>query len=466
MNQEITDNLNQNGQDEDLNLHELIRVAFSHLRLIGWVVGLFFLVAGLYAFLWPKTYESTTTVKVPDASQSAQGMLRQLVPTGSGDPVETFVQICKSGTVASSVVKALNLPSRPEYAGLSTQSLYQSLLKTVSITNVLKTNIVSITARSGDPKLAADLANSWAQAFLQTNLDLSHKGAESKVAFLEDQAKQLREKLSNPDLRLNDESKADELIYAQLLQNLQQARLEEKVNDAGIVVVDSGVVPEKAVSPKKGRSLILALLLGLVVGLQAAFLLEKFQDRVKDEEQLKRVTGLANYAVVPNFRDEYPEGMAPPGLGERFSPKVLIHNPVFLHAFYRESFKVLRTNLTLAQADKPLKALAILSPGPEEGKTLANANLAIFPGPGGQENTLGGRRFPEILGAENFRDRERNGNGAAPGPHRPKVLAGNDTPLGRGEPGPDSQHRHPAQSGGAFRERGHEKTDRGNEGQV
>jgi len=37
----------------------------------------------------------------------------------------------------------------------------------------------------------------------------------------------------------------------------------------------------------------------------------------------------------------------------------------------------LRTNLTLSQADKPLKVLAVLSPGAEEGKTLVNANLAI-----------------------------------------------------------------------------------------
>jgi len=101
------------------------------------------------------------------------------------------------------------------------------------------------------------------------------------------------------------------------------------------------------------------------------------RDRVKHEDSLKQVTGLPNYAIIPDYHEDYPTGLSPPDPKERFSIKVLVNNPVFAHAFYKESFKVLRTNLTLAQADRPLKAMAVLSPGPEEGKTLVNANLAI-----------------------------------------------------------------------------------------
>ncbi len=394
MNPSNLDNLDNgfspsNGNEEDLNLSEILRVAISHAKFIGITVALFLALALLYAFLWPKTYEAVTTVKVPDASQTAQGMLRQLVPTGSGDPVETYVEICQSQSVAEQVVQALNLSTKPEYLDLTGQDIVRRLLKsTVKVSNVKTSNILSINAKSHDPKLAADLANAWAQAFIAVNLDLSHKGAESKREFLEGQAKDMRQRLANPDLRLNDESKADELIYAQLLQDLQQANIESKVNDAGIVVVDNAVVPEKPVSPKKLLSLLLAFFLGLVVGLQGAFLLEKMQDRVKDDEVLAKVAGLPNFAVVPDFRQDYPAGLTPPGASEKFSPKFLIHNSVFEHAYYRESFKVLRTNLTFARADKPLKAMAVLSPGPEEGKSLVNANLAISLAQGGKKTLL------------------------------------------------------------------------------
>ncbi len=369
----------QPNVEEDLNLHELARVAFSHRKMIAWVTGIFAVLALLYAFLWPKTYEAETTVKVPDSSQTAQGMLRQLVPmSGSGDPIETYVEICSSATVADEVSQHLGLAAKPGFANMTEQQIIGALLKgTVKIANVKTSNIISITAQSHDPKLASDLANAWAQAFIDVNLNLSHESAQSKREFLEQQAKEMKARLNNPDLQLNDESKADEVLYAQLLQDLQQAQIEEKVNDAGIVVVDPAVVPERAVSPKKSRSLLLALILGLLAGLQAAFLLEKLRDRIMSEEQLKRVTRLPNYGLIPDYREDYPESMEPPAEGERFSPKVLIQNPVFQHAYYRESFKILRTNLILSQADKPLKVLAVLSPGAEEGKTLVNANLAI-----------------------------------------------------------------------------------------
>lgn len=367
------------GADDELDLRGAARVALSHARLAA-CVALAFLVLGLaYAFLWPPTYEAVTTVKVPDISQTAQGMLRQLVPmSGSGDPIETYLQVCQSQTVAESVARALDLASKPEYAGKTGQEITEKLLKhAVKVTNVKTSNVLSIKAQSRDPRLAADLANAWAQAFIQVNLDLSHKGAESKREFLEGQAKEMRQRLTNPDLRLNDESKADELIYAQLLQELQQAEIEEKVNDAGIVVVDLAQVPEKPASPKKALSLVLSLVLGLFAGLQSAFLWERLRDRIEDEESLKRLTGLPNYGQVPDFREDYPENLLPPALGDRFNPKVLIFNPVFRHAYYRECFKILRTNLTLAHAGEPPRAVAVLSPGPEEGKTLVNANLAI-----------------------------------------------------------------------------------------
>jgi capsular polysaccharide biosynthesis protein len=291
--------------------------------------------------------------------------------------VQTYVEIARSENVARNTATSLGLASRAGYTGLPPAELVEKLRRTVTVTNVLKSNILSIKARSQDPKLAADLSNAWAASFIAVNLDLSKKGAESKRLFLEDQARQIRERLNNPRLRLNEESKADEVMYAQLLEKLQEAKLAESVDDTGIVVVDPATVPLRPIAPKKTRSVLLGLLLGLFLGVQAAFLLDRARDRVKHEDTLKRVTGLPNYAVVPDFREDYPQGLGAPDPKERFTIKALVSNPVFAHSFYKESFKVLRTNLTLAQADKPLKAMAVLSPGPEEGKTLVNANLAI-----------------------------------------------------------------------------------------
>ncbi len=396
--------------EEDLNLHDLIRIVISHARFIAYVTSICLFLTLVYAFFWPPTYEAITTVKVPDASQTTMGMLRELAPnTGSGDPLETYVEICQSENVAYRASNSLNLMNQPEYKNLTSQELINSLRKTVIITNVKKSNLLSIQVHSHNPQLASDLANAWAQAFIDVNLDLSHQGARSKRKFLEEQVTEVKQRLHNPDLRLDEESKADEMIYNLLLQKLQEAHIEENVDASGIVVVDTAAKPEKPISPKKVRSLALALILGLAFGIQLAFLLERLRDRVNQEDQLKRVTSLPNYAVVPNFHEDYPEGLAPPAIGERFSPKSLIQNPIFQHSYYRESFKVLRTNLTYAQADKPLKALAVLSPGPEEGKTLVNANLAVSLAESGKKTLLVDADFRKssvrkIFGLENSSD--------------------------------------------------------------
>ena len=374
-------------QNDELNLQDIFRVAFSHLGLIASTVIFCAGLALAYALFWPPTYEAVTTIKVPDSTQSPTGMLKELVPIGS-DPVQTYVEICRSSNVAQRAVSILKLAALKENAGKSDIEIGKGLLDQITVTNVLKSNIISINAKSGEPKQAAALANAWADSFIAANLDLSHKGAESKRAFLEDQAKSIRERLNNPALRLNEESKADEIMYGELLEKLQEAKLAEDVDDTGIVVVDQATQPRLPVSPKKFRSLALGILLGFFAGLQLAFLLDRLRDRIKHEKVLQQVTGLPNYAVIPDFREDYPASLNPPDPKERFSPKALIQNPVFSHAYYRESFKVLRTNLTLALADKPLQAFMILSPGPEEGKTLVNANLAISLAEAGKKTLL------------------------------------------------------------------------------
>lgn len=140
------------------------------------------------------------------------------------------------------------------------------------------------------------------------------------------------------------------------------------------MVVDKAELPNGPIKPKKGLALVLGLLIGLFIGVQAAFWLEKIQDRVKSEEDLK-ATGLTPLAFIPNFRQK--DGKIIFSSTERFSPKHLIDNHDFDNSSYPESFKVFRTNLTFSQIDKKLQVISVFSSNPEEGKTLVNADLAL-----------------------------------------------------------------------------------------
>jgi capsular polysaccharide biosynthesis protein len=264
----------------------------------------------------------------------------------------------------------------------------ETLQKLVGLSNVKKSNVIANTAKSKDPQRAADIANTWAKAFIEVNLDLSHAGAKSKREFLEKQSQMMKDRLNDPSMRLNQESKPTNYLNAKLLSDLQGAKLEDEPSTTQVSSWSTRRSTPRNPSAQKEAIGHAGFHLGLALGFQLAFLMDRMRDHVFNEDVLKAKTGLPNYAIVPDYHEEYPEGFEPPSADERFSPKTLIQNPVFQHAFYRESFKVLRTNLTYAEADRPLKTISVLSPGPGEGKTLVNANLAIALSQSGKKTLL------------------------------------------------------------------------------
>lgn len=116
------------------------------------------------------------------------------------------------------------------------------------------------------------------------------------------------------------------------------------------------------VSPRPTRSLVLAGLLGLLVGVAAAILREMLDVTIKNAETLRTVAGAPVLAVVPFDGDA------------KAKPLVMAGNP---HSPRAEAFRHLRTNLQFVDVDRPVKAIVITSSVPDEGKSTTAVNLAI-----------------------------------------------------------------------------------------
>jgi capsular exopolysaccharide synthesis family protein len=168
---------------------------------------------------------------------------------------------------------------------------------------------------------------------------------------------------------------SNQFIYQMLLQQDQEAHIAQNSDDSGIVVVDHGVVPEKPVRPMVLVSLLVGLVLGLMISLQVAFIREKIQDHIQVEEDIQRITGSMPLANIPNFRKMEGKILFPEG--DKFSPKHLIEGEAFKSSYYRESFKILRTNMVFSAVDRQLRILSVFSSNSGEGKTLANSDLAL-----------------------------------------------------------------------------------------
>jgi capsular exopolysaccharide synthesis family protein len=127
-------------------------------------------------------------------------------------------------------------------------------------------------------------------------------------------------------------------------------------------IVDPASLPTTPVSPQPVRNIGLAVLVGLLLGVAAAFVRELLDTSIKGSEDIGEVT------EVPVLgRIQFDSGVSKQPLLSDLtstSPRV-------------EAFRILRTNLQFVDVDRDKKIFVVTSPMPREGKTSTASNTAI-----------------------------------------------------------------------------------------
>jgi polysaccharide biosynthesis transport protein len=181
-------------------------------------------------------------------------------------------------------------------------------------------------------------------------------------------------------------------LYEGLLQRLKEASVSASLKASNIRIVDSAEPPAKPVTPKIPLNLGVATILGLALGICAAFFQEKLDDTLKGTSDVEGLLGLAAVGLIPavsqpngNHHGRYslPEttkalGRKENGNGRRPAAAWLrIDADGSQHTALVEAFRSLRTSILLSTADRPPSPLLVSSTQPGEGKTTIASNLAI-----------------------------------------------------------------------------------------
>jgi capsular exopolysaccharide synthesis family protein len=241
----------------------------------------------------------------------------------------------------------------------------------VGVAQVGETGVVRISARSTDPQEAAEVANVYAETYIRTRqeqlvAELLAVGeqVQAKVDELEQDIQQLGEGAEQQIARQRDALLARQDSYAQQLDQLQLAR---NLTDSGSVrLVGRAVEPTSPVEPTPARNALLALVVGLMLGVGLAFVREQLDDTVKTKNELERATGgLGTLALIPtlsNWKD-------------RTKPQVVsLTEPASPVA---EAYRSLRTSVQFIGVQHPVHVIQLTSPNASEGKTTTLANLAV-----------------------------------------------------------------------------------------
>ena len=152
------------------------------------------IIATAVTFILPESYASTCKIRVKNDVNDIGGGLSQTYQASMFDPyfIQTTFEIMQSSLVLSNVISSLNLNvewGKKYFNGevLKTTETLEILKGRMGLAPVRNTELISITVYSDDPKEAALLANTIAEAYKNYRLDTRRQITAKGLGVLEDQ---------------------------------------------------------------------------------------------------------------------------------------------------------------------------------------------------------------------------------------------------------------------------------------
>jgi capsular exopolysaccharide synthesis family protein len=172
-----------------------------------------------------------------------------------------------------------------------------------------------------------------------------------------------------------------------LREELQKAQIEEAAEAGDVEIIDLASAPNLAIGTGRRPKVVFAVILGLVLGTVAAYVLENHSPIIRRRDELDRALSMPNLAVIPRFKEMSradKKALAKSsvnGNGKRSPAGVSVNKELVVVNDVRssgaEAYRTLRTNLLFSAAVQSLKCIVVTSAGPKDGKSTTAANLAI-----------------------------------------------------------------------------------------
>lgn len=329
---------------EQTNL-SLEQVAGVLRRRALWILLCFALVAvAAYGFSKYQTKQYTATASlVFSNNQLGQQVAGLAVASSTSQQAQenTNLKLVKLGDMATKTAAALG-------QGLTKQQVSAKL----SVSGEGESNIVNVSATATSPTLAADIANTYADQFVKEQQNSNHAYYASALALVNKQLAGLspRQRAGAAGLALENR--------AQSLGTLAELR------NGNVQVAQAATAPTSPSSPRVSRNTFLGGIVGLLLGLIVAFLLERFDRRIREPKDLETIYGLPLLGVVPESAS-----LSRSARNKKNAKEALPSSEA-------EAFHLIRAHLRYFNVDRELRTLLVASAAPGDGKTTVARHLA------------------------------------------------------------------------------------------
>jgi polysaccharide chain length determinant protein (PEP-CTERM system associated) len=167
----------------------------------------------------------------------------------------------------------------------------------------LKTEISRVL--SADAPSANPIHQNLVQGRIQAEVEIAVAGAQQQALELlaaegEKELIKLPAKEQGLVRVMRDASVAQE-IYVMLAKRHEEARISEVMEPTDIQVIDIAIAPEEPIKPRKVLNVVIAAVLGLFLGIGAAFALEYINKTIRDADDVTHYLGLPVLGNIPDF---------------------------------------------------------------------------------------------------------------------------------------------------------------------
>ena len=395
----------------------------------AWLIVLTSALAGAITFListrQPPTYEASAWLLV-----SAPSTISGVDPTTGTNSMQTltstYSQMLTDPSVLAGVIQQLNLRTTPE-----------ELAQSISVEAPPNTQLLQITAEDSNPQRAAEIANAMARVFAARVQDLRSRryasirdGLVAQVSDMEQQITSTSSQIAAMEqelsatgarnaavigtqlaasatqtltaiepqrgaaatqtviaverqlavaatqttvavpatvepaalIQLQERLTQYRTLYSNLVLSYEQVRLAEEQASSNVVISETARVNAVPVRPRPLQSTLLALVAGTMLAVGVALVSEKLDDTVRNPDEIRSKFQLSILGIIAWQKTQEDEPIV---LAEPRSPGA-------------EAFRSLRTNLTYAAVDAPLRRILVTSPMAQDGKTTVASNLAML----------------------------------------------------------------------------------------
>lgn len=197
--------INNANDNDTIDLKKLFSLMIEKKTIVIAIVVICTIIATIVAFVLPKSYQSTTLVRVKSSSSSsmagyaamAAGFGIDIGGSSSASP-ESYIELMKSREVLNPIIEKVDLTDE-EREKMRTEDFSKKYLE---ITNTKKTDLINIAAYGKTPEEAQMISQGVADNFLALMTKLNKEDNSTTLKFLDERIKIAKEEMETAENKL------------------------------------------------------------------------------------------------------------------------------------------------------------------------------------------------------------------------------------------------------------------------